>query len=161
MHTRNYRPADGPSKRQMPRRSFGPVVLALLLALATVAGCGGDEPPATNIALALSVTPAQPAVGPATIEVSAQTENGEPVTGADLEVEGTMTHAGMEPVTADLTEESDGRYVTRDFQFTMGGDWVIIVRGTLADGTKVEQSFDVPGVSGPRGSIPLWSGATA
>jgi hypothetical protein len=80
------------------------------------------------------------------VTVTLTDSGGDPVSGATIELEGTMTHAGMVPTFADAEEQAPGSYVA-SLEFTMGGDWVIIVRTTLADGTSLEQQFDVPGVT--------------
>jgi len=71
--------------------------------------------------------------------------DGQPVTGAKVELEGDMSHAGMVPVPAQATEMAAGRYVS-SLDFTMAGDWIVTVRATLADGRVVEYQTDVPGV---------------
>ena len=59
-----------------------------------------------------------------------------------------MTHAGMKPVIVETEALGGGRYATKGFAFTMGGDWVIIVRAVLADGSRAEQRVDLKGVRG-------------
>ena len=56
-----------------------------------------------------------------------------------------MSHAGMKPVFAEVREEKEGRY-SADLEFTMGGDWFILVTGKLADGRAVRKKIDVKGV---------------
>jgi hypothetical protein len=68
-------------------------------------------------------------------------QNGVPVSGATLEIEGNMTHAGMEPVFATATEVAPGDYRV-PLEWTMGGDWFLTVHGTLPDGTEFEQQID-------------------
>ena len=53
-----------------------------------------------------------------------------------------MTHAGMQPVLADATEEAPGSY-RADFAWTMSGDWIVTVTATLPDGAVAEQQFDL------------------
>lgn len=86
--------------------------------------------------------------GPATVTVHLKDEAGAPREGATLTLEGNMNHAGMRPVFSDLSETEPGAYVSDSFEFTMGGDWILTVRGALADGTSFEQIFDVAGVGG-------------
>jgi hypothetical protein len=69
------------------------------------------------------------------------TRNGMPVSGAILEVEGNMTHAGMEPIFVSATEVAPGEY-RAPLEWTMGGDWLLTIRGTLPDGTEIEQQVD-------------------
>jgi len=57
-----------------------------------------------------------------------------------------MSHAGMSPQFAEAKETGAGRYQAR-LEFSMAGDWVILLHITLRDGTKqLERQFDVPGV---------------
>ena len=56
-----------------------------------------------------------------------------------------MNHAGMVPVFADAVEIAPGRY-RADLEFTMSGDWFILVRADLPDGRSMERKIDVPGV---------------
>ena len=68
-----------------------------------------------------------------------------PVTGARLELEAFMTHAGMAPVIATVDEQGNGRYLAR-VRFTMGGDWMVRVQGTRADGGAIDVQQHVPSV---------------
>jgi hypothetical protein len=118
------------------------VVFALLLVAAV--GCRQQDS-ATKINVALSVEPSPPAVGQAKLTLTLEDESGSPVEGATLKLEGNMAHAGMKPVFADANEDKAGRY-RADMEFTMGGDWFILVEGKLADGRAVHQKIDVKGV---------------
>lgn len=123
-------------------------VTSLCLALIVVVGCTRGQ--ATNneaYDVQVRVQPDSPRVGPATVNVRILDENGSPVKGADVSVEGNMTHAGMVPVISSAPATSEGNYATRDFKFTMGGDWVITVTAKLPDGTKITRQIEVPGVS--------------
>jgi hypothetical protein len=68
-----------------------------------------------------------------------------PVSGARIQLEGNMTHAGMTPVFAEAKEAEPGRYHAT-LEFTMAGDWVVLVHAALPDGRKIERQFDVKGV---------------
>jgi hypothetical protein len=57
-----------------------------------------------------------------------------------------MSHAGMSPVFADSLEVAPGDY-RANMEFTMAGDWVIVVHLTLRDGEKLERQFEIKGVS--------------
>lgn len=128
--------------------SVGLALLALLLGL--VACRGQERGAASDLRVSLQVEPSPPAVGPASLAVRLADASGTAVAGARVEIEGTMSHAGMVPVFADAVEVEAGRYVAEGFRFTMGGDWIMIVRATLADGTKLERRFDVKGVTGSQ-----------
>jgi hypothetical protein len=51
----------------------------------------------------------------------------------------------MRPVFAEAQEPEPGRYRT-ELEFTMAGDWVVLVRLDLPDGRRIERQFDVKGV---------------
>lgn len=122
-----------------------------MLLLLVGAACSRGDSNATDaeaVEIAVDVAPDPPEVGPATITVTLSDEEGDPINDADLEIEGTMNHAGMEPVFSDTTGAQEGRYVSEDFEFTMGGDWIIIIHGTLDDGSEFEREFDLAGVEG-------------
>jgi hypothetical protein len=84
-------------------------------------------------------------VGTATFTLRVADASGRPLSGARVSLEGNMTHPGMRPVFAEARELEPGRYQS-SLEFTMGGDWVVLVRVTLPDGRKIERQFDVKGV---------------
>lgn len=123
-------------------------MLALLAALAFSA-CGprAGETGGLDVTI-VSILPEPAAVGDAEITLQVRDLAGNPVSDATIQVEGTMTHAGMEPVIVATEARGNGKYVTEGFKFTMGGDWVIIVHATLANGSTAEQRVDLKGVQG-------------
>lgn len=72
-----------------------------------------------------------------------------PVRGAKLQVEGHMSHPGMAPVIAKAAERADGVYEVQ-LQFTMRGDWILLVTGELPDGRRINHRVDVT-TTGPSG----------
>jgi YtkA-like len=118
----------------------------VLVALCAGAFTGACHRPAAgrgvNIEWTLTPTPA--AVGKAHLTLRV-IDDGRPVRGARLRVEGHMSHPGMAPSIASAVEGADGLYVA-DLQFTMPGDWILLVSGTLPNGAAVERRIDVPGV---------------
>jgi YtkA-like len=60
-------------------------------------------------------------------------------------VEVDMSHPGMSPVFAEATETAPGSY-RANIDFSMGGDWVVLLHIKLADGRKIERQVDVRGV---------------
>jgi len=129
------------------RRRGGPsglLLVALLGLVLGVAACGrGDDQNAGDVRMALAIVPESPSVEPVTLALTVNTTDGEPVSGAELQAEGNMNHAGMEPVFAELIEQEPGVYQSEGFAFTMGGDWIITITGELADGEPVSETFDV------------------
>jgi hypothetical protein len=68
------------------------------------------------------------------------------VAGAQITLEGNMSHAGMVPVFVEAREVEPGSYrATMDL--SMGGDWVVLVHITLPDGRKLERQFEIKGVA--------------
>ncbi len=120
----------------------------LVLWILALAGCRGQGVEQPDIAVTLAVTPEPPKVGPATLVVTLAGADGQPVTGATVKLEGNMSHAGMQPVFADATEVAPGRYEA-PLEFTMGGDWFVLVRAILPDGRALEHKVDLPGVEVP------------
>lgn len=123
------------------RRAF---LLTLLPAIATTAGCRA-RPDARDVSVAFEIAPSPAAGTPLPLAVSIVDAAGRAVPGARLQVEATMSHAGMAPVFATPRDLGDGRYVAR-LAFTMAGDWVLLLTGTLPDGRALDRRFDVPGV---------------
>lgn len=115
--------------------------------LVSCAGCrhgtGADE--AKDVKLDFAITPKPPKVGPAQTTIQLADEGGAPVAGATLKLEGNMNHAGMKPVFADAKETSPGKYEAT-LELTMGGDWFVLIQGSLADGRKLSRKVNVPGV---------------
>ena len=129
-------------------RTAGAVVLALTVALVlTACGPRGERSGGLDVTI-LSISPEPATVGDAVITLQVRDPAGNPVSDATILVEGTMTHAGMQPVIVGTEARGNGTYVTEDFRFTMGGDWVIIVRATFANGRTAEQRIDLKGVQG-------------
>jgi hypothetical protein len=131
--------------------------LVLLACLGTGAGAGAGagactrpvgDTGAEDVHVALSLLPDPPLVGEARVALRLSGPDGEPLSGATVQVEGNMDHAGMTPVFADLVDQGEGRYAGT-LGFTMGGDWFLLVRGTFADGRAFERQVDVPGVRSP------------
>ena len=109
--------------------------------LALLAACGPAVERARDVDVQLSFAPA-PHVGDTTCTVTLAGPGGAPLVGATLEVEGNMNHAGMVPVFGDATETAPGVYQA-PLEFTMGGDWFVIVRADLADGRSLEEVVDM------------------
>ncbi|HSG38870.1 MAG TPA: FixH family protein [Thermoanaerobaculia bacterium] len=120
-------------------------LFALWLAV-LIAGC--QPPGQTNpeITLDWSVRPDPPLTGPATVSLTmADAKTGRPVEDAEVRLEGNMSHPGMKPVFSAAREVAPGRYEA-PIEFTMGGDWFILIDATLRDGRTLQRQMDVTGV---------------
>jgi len=131
-----------PRRGRVSSGARGALGFALLLA-----GCGPGGDSASGIVLDWQLRPDPPAVGIAVFSftLTDTTEGGGPVQGAEIRVEGNMSHAGMKPVLADAREEAPGRY-RADLELTMGGDWFLLIEAQLPDGRTLSRQVDVPGV---------------
>jgi len=131
-------------KIRLVRKIRVPFVLMICIS-AFLSGCWKKAEPGPNVILRHDVAPQPPRVGPATITVSIADAAGEPILGARVKLEGNMTHPGMRPVFGEAGEVGAGSY-RASLEFTMAGDWIIIVRVDLRDGRKLEREFEVKGV---------------
>ena len=111
------------------------------------AGCasGGSTDGAADIKADLTLRPNPPEVGQVQAVVTLRDKEGQPIRGATVKLEGNMNHAGMTPSFADAHETKPGQYEAT-LEFTMGGDWFILITANLADGRKVTRKVDVRGV---------------
>lgn len=122
-------------------------LVALMLASA-LGACAEPPPEAPDVDVELAVDPQPPRQGPANVTVWLRDAAGEPLSGARLQIEGNMNHAGMRPSFATPEEVAPGRYQAT-LDFTMAGDWFLLVGATLADGRQMQRRIDVRGVA-PR-----------
>ncbi|MBO0721925.1 MAG: FixH family protein [Blastocatellia bacterium] len=125
----------------------GRLLACLVLAggIIALAGCRKTAPSGPDIVMWHDIAPSPPKVGAATITVGLTDTAGKPIVGARINLEGNMTHPGMRPVFGEAGEIGAGRYQA-PLRFTMGGDWIILVRINLLNGQKLEREFEVKGV---------------
>lgn len=116
-----------------------------LVAAFLLAGCRTAATRDAGIRVACTISPQPPRVGSATVTVTLSDRAAKPLTGALVKLEADMAHPGMAPVLVRAGESAPGSYVGH-LEFTMAGDWVILVQGALATGQKVDRQIDVKGV---------------
>ena len=119
--------------------------LASVLAVLILAGCQTPPSPGDAVTIESEVSPHPLHVGVSTIDLKLTDAAGDPITGARIQLEGLMTHAGMSPVFNEAREVKPGRYQS-SLEFNMAGDWVVLLQITLSSGRKLERQFDVKGV---------------
>jgi hypothetical protein len=123
--------------------------LLIVIFSGAAAGCQrGSHNDLPEIEIDMAVSPDPPEVGPATITLTFSDAQGQPVEGAQVELEGNMSHAGMAPVLTEAVEVAPGQYQA-PLEFTMGGDWFILVKAALPDGRSLERQINLPGIIGP------------
>ena len=116
----------------------------LCLFMAGFISCRSQSSP--EVFVAHEVLPQPPRVGQVEIRLRPTDASRKPLTGAQIKLEGNMSHAGMSPVFADTLEVVPGEY-RANMDLSMAGDWVILVHLTLSDGVKLERQFEIKGVA--------------
>lgn len=131
---------------RVPGSGCGSIFLGfVLLGILFLAGCQKQGEPVPAVMIKHEITPQPPKVGLATILLRLSDAAGQPIKGAQLKLEATMSHPGMRPVFGDAKETDAGRYQSA-LEFTMAGDWIVLVHVTLPNGQKVERQLNVTGV---------------
>jgi hypothetical protein len=110
-----------------------------------LAGCHQATRQPDGLVIESEILPQPLQTGAVILNLKARDAASRPVTGARIELEGDMSHPGMAPVFGRATEDAEGHYSGR-LDLPMGGDWVILMHVTLADGQKIERQIDVKGV---------------
>jgi hypothetical protein len=127
------------------------IIVCIYMSLLLLAGCRESAQPTPtagatleqeDIDIEMAVEPSPPATGDATLVISLHDRDGVPIDDATIAVRGDMTHAGMVPVLGEVTGGADGAYRI-PFEWTMGGDWIITVDITLADGVQISRVFEM------------------
>jgi hypothetical protein len=127
------------------RRGFQLRTIAAAMSVLLWVGCNRKIAPSPALAIGFKATPQPTHVGPVTLEFTLADASSRPVSGAHLTTEADMTHAGMSPVFGSVQENQPGRYKST-LNLGMAGDWVILLRGTLPTGAKVERQFELRNV---------------
>lgn len=128
--------------RHTPRLPLKAFCFSLLLLFAFSCQRTADSP---DLNVEFTVAPERPRVGSVTVDVRLSHKNGQPVSGARVELEGNMTHPGMSPVSVTTKEMASGSY-RGTLELTMAGDWIILVNITLADGQRLQRQLELKGV---------------
>lgn len=122
------------------------VLAALTSSAITIpTGCRKPGDSARDISTQVKINPQPVRVGNATIVIQLADETTRPVTHAAISVEGDMSHPGMSPAFGTAQESEPGTY-TAHLDFSMAGDWVVLLHIKLADGRAAERQIDVRGV---------------
>ena len=119
--------------------------VSVFAALLSVTGCTTQQTDSSDLQVQVTLNPSPPVVGDADVTLELSDAEGNALKGAEVRLEGNMNHAGMKPSFADLKEVEPGRY-SGTLNFTMGGDWFLLISATTSDGLVLERKVDVPGV---------------
>lgn len=146
MHLR-VAPSDGGPRLKFPRRDRSrrtPSILLVSTVCLIAAACTRPVQ-ARDLKFEWTLAPAPISVGSARLQLRVLDAAGRPVRGAQLQIEAQMSHPGMAPLVVVATERSEGLYEA-ELQFSMGGDWILVVEGSLSNGARVHHRIDVPNV---------------
>jgi hypothetical protein len=120
---------QGPDVAQpglIPRQHPGVQVLTrgcfLLILFSLFVACVPPNPNTIQVKLETTIPPS--GVGKTSLAFMLE-HDGKPLTGAQVSVENTMTHAGMIPVTRPAQEIGNGKYQAQQLEFAMAGDYVL------------------------------------
>ena len=128
-----------------PSRLHSALVIALCFVMPLAAGCRRVEHSTDTILVRQQLTPEPARIGPSLMAIQLTDTFGKPLSHATIRVEADMSHPGMAPIFREAKETIPGNYQA-SINFTMGGDWVVLLHIKLADGQKVERRMDVGGV---------------
>jgi hypothetical protein len=110
-----------------------------------VTACHRATESAVDISIEHEVTPQPARAGPAILTLRLRDAAAKPIAGAQVMIEAVMSHPGMAPVFARAKEVEAGRYQA-GLEFSMGGDWIVLIHLTLSNGQKLERQFEIRGV---------------
>lgn len=125
--------------------------LILLLPALILFACRANTTASADVTISLSFAAESPVVGEETqVLVTLNDAQGTVINDATVRLRGDMSHAGMNPVLGEASSATNGIYEI-PFAFSMGGDWIITVDVTLADGATASQSFNINGIGSTEG----------
>lgn len=125
--------------------AHGALVLTLVLAAGLTACRPKSASGSPDVKATVAFAHPPPAMGPNELTITLTRPDGSPASVTRLEVEGDMNHAGMKPTFANLHAAGPGHYAGT-IEFTMGGDWFLLLSGERSDGSRFTQKVAVPGV---------------
>lgn len=114
-------------------------------ALLLVTTCHKSPESSPVITIEHEIKPQPVRVGTATITLRLADASRRAVKGAQIILEGNMSHAGMGPAFGKAREIAPGQYQA-PLELSMVGDWIVLIHLTLSDGQKVERQFEIRGV---------------
>jgi YtkA-like len=115
--------------------------VCILMAFAVTCSCRHPLQPGMKIEFERD-RPAHLQTGPSILRIKLLDIRNEPVSDAHVSVEADMSHPGMAPVFGKVVMAGHGTYNTT-INFTMPGDWTLLVTAVRADGARVEKQQSV------------------
>lgn len=121
------------------------LLIFVCLAAASLTACRKSADSGQDISVHLSIVPQPVRQGDATVMIQLADRSGTPISHAGIEVEGDMSHPGMAPIFGKANQTAPGSYQAH-LDFSMPGDWVVLLHIRLQNGRKIERQVDVRGV---------------
>ena len=143
--SRTFQPLGGGWLVRPLREGLCAFRLVVSVGVLLLVGCNHEATSGRTVDMAYQITPQPVRVGSAEINLRLQDTASRPITHARVSLEADMAHAGMAPVFGKAEELDGGRYHGQ-INFTMPGDWVVLVDMSLPDGQKLERQIEVKGV---------------
>jgi YtkA-like protein len=128
-----------------PRVARLAALVGALLVAAAMGGACTRQPIAEEtsaVRISARLMPPQPTVGPATLSVSLSGATAATLGNAKVGVVAHVTHPGMTPIVATVTQHGPDVYDAA-VDFTMAGDWMLIAAVQLPDGRRLESRVPV------------------
>ncbi len=120
-------------------------LLLALTTLGTVSGCGGEKETLSaksgSLAAQLSSSPSPPKSGHDSAFTVALTDNGQPVTGAQVRMEFFFVGLNQEGPKLPAAETAPGQYTANEVSIGMGGKWKVDVFVTRAGSSELKLSI--------------------
>jgi hypothetical protein len=104
--------------------------------------CSKSSGAPNGVAFSCESDPKLPRVGLNTFTVTLTAASGERLAGAQVSLEGDMSHAGMAPVFGETRELAPGRYQGR-LDLNMRGDWIVLFHIKLASGETFDEQVEL------------------
>lgn len=118
--------------------------LLVLLLLFTIAGCRESaQETETPDDYQMTLDVESDSVGETTLLVTLLNAESEPVNDAVIDVKGDMNHAGMVPVLGSSENAPEHGVYRVPFNWTMGGEWILVVTASLPDDTTFSEEFNI------------------
>jgi hypothetical protein len=128
--------------KSLPERwSIRALPLAFLLLGFLLPGTACRKQDKSGITVRCTISPEHPHVGFATVRVALFDSKARPISGR-VSLEADMSHPGMSPVFAAVSDAGNGEYQAR-LNFDMAGDWTLSVHAILADGAAIDKQVQL------------------
>jgi hypothetical protein len=120
-----------------------PFLVMLALAVFLAPGCSRSSSAAKDVGFLLASDPKPPRAGRNAFTVTLTGPAGQPIPGAQVSLEGDMSHPGMSPAFASAREIAAGKYEAI-LDLNMLGDWTIIAHIQLRSGRTFDRETKFP-----------------